>query len=133
MTVTMYNRVRDIQEYVLSIASSIAQKVRDGVEVVNLLDAMTRVEFYAKEALDAMNHPRNCDVGTTQEQVTRYIEYTNKHCPSNGGKCEMDVDCVGGCELAWAQMSFEGGEARVMCKLDPDRHCVDCELCPDAE
>ena len=109
-----YERVRDIQEYVLEVVSTIAQKVRDGEEVVNLLDAMTRVEFYVKEALEAMNHPRNCDVGTAEEQASRF----NKNCLChNTGQCSSHCEFANAkskaeCVLRWAQMPHESEVAK---------------------
>ena len=66
----------------------------------------------AESALSAP--PRNCDVGTVEEQAERFHAF----CASNR-KC---VDCylcercqfnaVEDCELAWAQMPYEEGGAK---------------------
>ena len=51
--------------------------------------------------------PRNCDVGTPEEQKQRYDSY----CFSRGcGNCPLfDEE---GCNFAWAQMPYEEGGAR---------------------
>lgn len=56
--------------------------------------------------------PRNCDVGTADEQWARF----KKHCEENSqaddpgycsGKCNVDGGCVSQCALKWAQMPYE--------------------------
>ena len=59
------------------------------------------------------NTPRNCDVGTAEEQEERYEKFCYAHrsrekgcgdCPLlDGGPC---------CELAWTQMPYEEGGAK---------------------
>ena len=62
----------------------------------------------AKAVVDAT--PRNCDVGTAEEQMLRYGDFCHKYrtqetccenCPANG-----KADC----ELVWAQMPYEQKE-----------------------
>jgi hypothetical protein len=60
----------------------------------------------AKAALAAP--PRNCDVGTADEQCIRYQRFCNYQkaccaCPLN-----VDIDC----RFAWAQMPYEEGGAK---------------------
>ena len=72
-------------------------------EMANALDK-------AKAAL--ATHPRNCDIGTVEEQAERFDEFCYNHrsrekgcgdCPLlEGGPC---------CELAWTQMPYEEGGA----------------------
>lgn len=59
----------------------------------------------AKDALAAP--PRNCDVGTAEEQSARYDEFcyqhrTIEHCCAN-----CPIVKYANCELAWAQMQYE--------------------------
>lgn len=71
----------------------------------------------AKSVLSAP--PRNCDVGTVEEQAERYEKFCYAHrsrekgcgdCPLlDGGPC---------CELAWAQMPYGEGGATIS---QPDR------------
>ena len=56
--------------------------------------------------------PRQCDVGTAEEQAERYGRYCEKF-TSDGMHCESCPCCgkipFGKCEFAWAQMPYEGG------------------------
>lgn len=61
--------------------------------------------------------PRNCDIGTINEQIERKIEFC-----SSGGGC---VDCpfnryttLTQCALAWAQKSYKEG---FTCPLPPHK------------
>lgn len=54
--------------------------------------------------------PRNCDVGTAEEQSARFDAHCRKHmgcltCPLR----ENDGGVPKHCEFAWAQMPYEGG------------------------
>ena len=57
------------------------------------------------------NPPRNCDVGTAEEQARRYEELCDSHtCGSicSGSCCPLyDYDCS---PFAWAQMPYEARE-----------------------
>lgn len=52
--------------------------------------------------------PRQCDVGTAEEQAKRFNDFcTMKGCRFGGdkaNKCPLDPDA---CEFAWAQMPYE--------------------------
>lgn len=54
--------------------------------------------------------PRNCDVGTAEEQAQRLHRFCIRQdcatCPCNIGKAD------GRCEFAWAQMPYEEGGAK---------------------
>lgn len=59
--------------------------------------------------------PRNCDVGTPEEQWRRF----KKHCEENlqaddpdycSSICDVDGGCVSECALKWAQMPYEANE-----------------------
>ena len=58
--------------------------------------------------------PRNCDVGTAEEQAERYGRYCDKF-TNDSMQCETCPCCgkipFGKCEFAWAQMSYEEGGA----------------------
>lgn len=60
--------------------------------------------------------PRNCDIGTAEEQERRF----RKYCDSNYNPNDVDAECWrcplfkhrSSCEFAWGQMSYEKGEAQ---------------------
>lgn len=58
--------------------------------------------------------PRNCDVGTAEEQEKRMNEFCNLH--KHGGSVYACENCelftVDRCELAWSQMPYEAGGAK---------------------
>lgn len=58
--------------------------------------------------------PRNCDVGTPEEQAERFGRYCDKF-TQDGMHCETCPCCgkikFGRCEFAWAQMPYERGGA----------------------
>ena len=60
----------------------------------------------ARAALSA--RPRNCDVGTAEEQAERFDEfcYNHRSREKGCGDCPL-LDGVSCCELAWAQMPYE--------------------------
>ena len=65
----------------------------------------------AKEALSAP--PRNCDVGTAEEQTYRIRLYCKSHGVDESGcfRCEKcPFLTTDKCELAWAQMHYEAQE-----------------------
>ncbi len=74
------------------------------VEMANALDK-------AKAAL--AKPPRNCDVGTPEEQSARFDNHCRKHmgcltCPLR----EKDGGVPKHCEFAWAQTPYEEGDAK---------------------
>lgn len=75
-------------------------------------EAFDQIDDLAKEALLAK--PRNCDVGTADEQARRMDVYCSMHGKDESGcyRCEKcKLMCVYRCELAWAQMPYEEGGA----------------------
>lgn len=59
--------------------------------------------------------PRNCDVGTANDQAERYSRYCDKF-TLGGMHCETCPCCgkiqFGKCEFAWAQMPYKEGGAK---------------------
>ena len=88
--------------------------------VADLLNEVKAAQDMAKSAISAP--PRNCDVGSAEEQAERFRKFCEAHkpdehqftehgellCPSTG--CELIACNYGQCALAWAQMPYEGGE-----------------------
>ena len=72
---------------------------------------VNKVVWEMKAALSAP--PRNCDVGTAEEQARRYEELCDSHtCGSicSGSCCPLyDYDCS---PFAWAQMPYEEGDVK---------------------
>lgn len=60
--------------------------------------------------------PRNCDVGTAQEQDERFHRFCVKHHTGSCAGCHNPVgdytvaNGVRECALVWAQMPYEGGD-----------------------
>ena len=66
----------------------------------------------ARSALSAP--PRNCDVGTAEEQSQRFCSFCRPRTePCDGCAC-LEASRKGRCEFAWAQMTYaeEGGAAQ---------------------
>ena len=64
-----------------------------------------------KEARAALAAPpRNCDVGTAEEQAKRYCDYCDKRLCSECPCCGKVL--YGKCEFAWAQMPYNEGGAK---------------------
>lgn len=63
----------------------------------------------AHKAVDAAlaKPPRNCDVGTAEEQDKRFLEF----CTSMDCKRYCPLFKADSCELAWSQMPYEEGGA----------------------
>lgn len=89
-------------------AAEIMERVRhkDGLA----FNTANYIAGVARTALAAP--PRNCDVGTAEEQDARY----NKLCEPlrSCGQCPVYVKAQGvdHCEFAWAQMPYEDGGAK---------------------
>ena len=64
----------------------------------------------AKAALAAP--PRNCDVGTEEEQEVRFRNYCWNHSSRDKNmecQCPIDAEGKAGCKLTWAQLPYEEG------------------------
>ena len=60
------------------------------------------------DVLHGLKHPpRNCDVGTAEEQAERFFAFCNSNkCPSCPCRFTKKTDCA----LIWAQMPYEKGD-----------------------
>ena len=79
-------------------------------DVVYLVGCMLAVARICRAALSAP--PRNCDVGTAEEQFKRYLAFCHsesrgcEHCPAKKTRFRGTSNC----DLAWAQMPYEAEE-----------------------
>lgn len=81
-----------------------------GARDISPLDAFDEMGGIIDKAL--AEPPRNCDVGTAEEQTKRLRDNCNKFKPSCSG-CKYITDLQKeNCWLAWAQMPYEGGGAK---------------------
>ncbi len=81
------------------------------IERSDIVDACYDLTKAIKIANAALSEPpRNCDVGTAEEQAERYGRYCDKF-TQDGMHCESCQCCgkiqFGKCEFAWSQMSYE--------------------------
>ena len=73
-------------------------------------------EAYRKARAALAEPPRNCDVGTAEEQSRRMHEFCDSHGHGfDGQKCYSCENCrfisIDRCELAWAQLPYESEAA----------------------
>ena len=94
------NKLREALTKILNLTNSLDEDC--AVDPVEIRDI-------AKAAL--AKPPRNCDVGTEQEQARRYLKYCvkqdcEKACPFRD--CKNSYECA----FAWAQLPYEEGGAK---------------------
>lgn len=104
-------KMREALEYVLHFDATDEAATEDGLtdaeRIAEYADHITECQKKANAALSAP--PRNCDVGTAEEQFRRY----HKFCMDGHGcsRCRVGIFAGAGCSLAWAQMPYkDGGE-----------------------
>lgn len=87
---------------------------------VSIASESTNCHMNSSDILEAIRnarralaeHPRNCDVGTAEEQFKRYLAFCHsqsrgcEHCPAN----KTRLHGTSNCDLAWAQMPYEAQE-----------------------
>ena len=88
------------------------------VELTAPCEGVTSIELQVQaEALTALSEPpRNCDVGTAEEQAERFNHQCFRH---HTGRCSphcstLPAKTISECVLKWSQMPYEaeeGGEA----------------------
>ena len=85
--------------------------IDEAIDYTSLRDDFIKAVIIARDAISAP--PRNCDVGTDEEQSRRYEELCDRHtcgsrCSASG--CPMyEHDCS---PFAWGQMPYEEGGAK---------------------
>ena len=99
-----------LREACEALMSEIGGYLTDGLEVIWCSISGKTIKK-ARAALS--DNPRNCDVGTEDEQSERFDAHCRKHmgcltCPLR----EKDGGVPKHCELAWAQLPYEEGCAK---------------------
>lgn len=101
MREALKNLVDRTSEYIKECNPSIA----GGCEIRRALEN-------AKDAIAAP--PRNCDVGTAEEQAERFYNFCTEHSSAIHGMCNYRCPCIDSvdkchCLCKWAQMPYEEG------------------------
>lgn len=77
-----------------------------------------QVVMWRNRFLDALAAPpRNCDVGTAEEQAQRFYNFCTEHSSAIHGMCDYKCPCIDSgdkchCLCKWAQMPYEEGGAK---------------------
>ena len=107
-------KMREALEKIASMGEQIDYQLGSSEETVYALKhercLAHNISECARSALSAP--PRNCDVGTAEEQSERYEKfcYAHRSREKGCGDCPLcDIPC---CEFAWLQMPYEEGGAR---------------------
>ena len=96
-------KMREALENIAEYAKAAACHTEDA----HLLGYLNQIERWAEAALS--EPPRNCDVGTTDEQVERFQWFCDTRpcdCCTLKNKVNETLDCA----IHWAQMPYEEGE-----------------------
>ena len=80
----------------------------DGDVLLSRRDERLTIGTLAKNALN--KPPRNCDVGTVDEQLDRQTLYCNKRYNEHKAECKACLPCP--CHLEWAQLPYDESEMR---------------------
>ena len=101
---------------------SVAQYIRENNDtLIGRMDALKleeeagRIEVAWKREREAALSapPRNCDVGTAEEQAERFAEYCDSEaCKRNRCKSRAKALCIERCAIAWSQMPYEKGGSK---------------------
>ena len=95
-------------------------KMREALESVNkIYDLLSKLCIVIEEVRQACREarvvliapPRNCDVGTAEEQAERYMNFCHNYPKCTGCPC-VGLIQYGQCEFAWAQLPYEKGGAK---------------------
>ena len=75
----------------------------------HLLGYLNQIESWAEAALSAP--PRNCDVGTVEEQIERFQRFCGTR-PCDGCTLKNKVNETIDCAIHWAQLPYEEGDSK---------------------
>lgn len=77
-------------------------------DYTSLRDDFIKAVIIARAALSTL--PRNCDVGTAEEQSERFEKFcVGQDC---GRTCPLSDDYYYRCEFAWGQLPYEEGDEK---------------------
>ena len=96
--------------------ASNVKAMRDALVMVKrIFDGRLMWQTDIRKAHEAVNSalsepPRNCDVGSAEEQTRRFVDfcYRSKECVS----CQMEPKGETDCILAWAQTPYKKGDEK---------------------
>ena len=100
-------------KHLRDVFKSIIKRVDDAIKSDDaqfLTGALLHIRSAAKHML--LLPPRNCDVGTAEEQEARFNKFCNSHYNINNvdgkcGTCPLKENRKAICEFAWLQMPYE--------------------------
>lgn len=99
------NNMKAMREAVKSLMDNLKIHLLQPIDQITINRA--ELEAMVKDCSEALaKPPRNCDVGTEQEQARRFLKYCvkqdcEKACPFRD--CKNSYECA----FAWAQMTYE--------------------------
>ena len=86
--------------------------IREALEIAEYLRCAKGLFNESKQMTTALSAPpRNCDVGTTDEQVERFQWFCDTR-PCDGCTLKNKVNETLDCAIHWAQMPYEEGELK---------------------
>ena len=110
-SVTNCNHLGNAAKMRLAFASisDYAKSAACHTEDAHLLGYLNQIESWAEDALSTP--PRNCDVGTVEEQIERFQRFCGTR-PCDGCTLKNKVNETLDCAIHWAQMPYEEGEQK---------------------
>lgn len=101
--------MREAVKHMIDTADSIAMRNPTGI--------IGKLAFHIKQTGDAAlaEPPRNCDVGTAEEQAKRFYKFCMANSSAIRGMCDSKCLCIDSgdkchCLTKWAQMPYEEGK-----------------------
>lgn len=108
MAINDYNKAREVLTRVHEFLSNLCRDARCDDHCSECLGASD----LADDVYDLIYAPpRNCDIGTEEEQAERQSRFCLVHRCGPDCPAWRDEQAHNGCVLAWAQMPFEEGGA----------------------
>ena len=89
--------------------SDYAKSAACHTEDAHLLGYLNQIESWAEDAL--AEPPRNCDVGTAEEQIERFQWFCGTR-PCDGCTLKNKVNETLDCAIHWSQLPYEEGDSK---------------------